>query len=119
MSLLVSSRAGQDDAPVIGASRARYAWAALGAALCVAALGIAGYELATHRGADPYAPLTAGQLWFDLHVGSLNVVQAVVQRYVHPGLWDPVITFLLRWPLWSLLGGAGVALVMLFPLRSG
>jgi hypothetical protein len=45
-----------------------------------------------------WAPITLGQLWFDLSRSSLNLVQAVVQRYIHPYLWDPIIiTILLCW----------------------
>jgi hypothetical protein len=45
-----------------------------------------------------WAPLALGQLWFDLNRSSLNLVQAVVQRYIHPFLWDPIIvTILLCW----------------------
>jgi hypothetical protein len=45
-----------------------------------------------------WAPIALGQLWFDLHRSSLNLVQAVVQRYIHPFLWDPIIiTILLCW----------------------
>ena len=45
-----------------------------------------------------WAPIALGQLWFDLNRSSLNLVQAVVQRYIHPFLWDPVIvSILLCW----------------------
>jgi len=45
----------------------------------------------------------AGQLWYALDSTSLNTVQAVVQRYVHPGLWDNVIVPLLLRPAWEAL----------------
>ena len=45
-----------------------------------------------------WAPIALGQLWYNLNPSSLNLVQAVVQRYIHPFLWDPIIiTFLLWW----------------------
>jgi hypothetical protein len=45
-----------------------------------------------------WAPIALGQLWFDLNRSSLNLVQAVVQRYIHPFLWDPIIvSILLCW----------------------
>ncbi len=59
-----------------------------------------------------------GELWFRLDPGSLNLMQAVVQRYLWPGLWDPVIVWLLRWPIWSLLGGVGVVLATVHLARS-
>jgi len=66
-----------------------------------------------------YRVISAGQAWFDLNVASLNLMQAVIQRYVHPLLWDPVIAGVLQWPVWSLLGGPGAFLVLAFPLRGG
>jgi hypothetical protein len=42
--------------------------------------------------------LAGGQLWFDLHSPSLNTFQAVVQRYIHAGLWDNVLVPLLLRP---------------------
>lgn len=45
-----------------------------------------------------WAPIALGQLWYDLDRSSLNLAQAVVQRYIHPFLWDPIIvTILLCW----------------------
>ena len=45
-----------------------------------------------------WAPIALGQLWYDLNRSSLNLVQAVVQRYIHPFLWDPIIvSILLCW----------------------
>ena len=45
-----------------------------------------------------WAPIALGQLWYNLSPSSLNLVQAVVQRYIHPFLWDPIIvTILLCW----------------------
>ena len=49
-------------------------------------------------------PRSAGQVWFNIHVASLNLMQALVQRFLHPLLWDPVIATMLQWPAWSLLG---------------
>jgi hypothetical protein len=91
--------------------------AALGLVLSLAALGVAGHDLAVFIGTNRYDPTTAGRMWFELHVGSLNLAQAIVQRYVHPGLWDPIAVSVLRWPLWSLLGGIGVVLLSLLPAR--
>lgn len=39
-----------------------------------------------------------GQTWFQLHTASLTGLQVLVERYVSPYLWDPVITTLLRQP---------------------
>lgn len=44
----------------------------------------------------PFPPL--GQLWFDLSPGTLNLSQAIVQRYLSPAIWDPGIQSLLALP---------------------
>ena len=60
-----------------------------------------------------WAPIALGQLWFDLNRSSLNLVQAVVQRYIHPFLWDPIIvTILLCWAF-AVLMVLGVAILAL------
>ena len=70
----------------------------LGWLLLLAALGALGYDLAQlyHGAGFGLSPL--GQIWFDIDAPSLNLVQAVVERYIWPPLWDPGITTLLLWP---------------------
>jgi hypothetical protein len=65
-----------------------------------------------------WAPLALGQLWYDLNRSSLNVVQAVVQRYIHPFLWDPIIvSILLSWAFAVLLF-LGALLLVIFRRRN-
>ena len=65
-----------------------------------------------------WAPIALGQLWFDLDRSSLNLVQAVVQRYVHPFLWDPIIvTILLCWAF-AVLMVLGLVILALFGWRT-
>ena len=73
--------------------------------LCVA--GIAAWL--TVQGQDLSA--AAGQVWYQTHAGSLNLIQAVVERYVSQTLWDEALFPALLWPTWVLL--AGLALVFL------
>ena len=47
------------------------------------------------------ATAITGQLWFELDNGSLNLVQAITQRYIAPFLWDPLAITVLNWPLWQ------------------
>lgn len=54
-----------------------------------------------------------GETWFKLDVGSLNQAQAVIQRYVHPALWDPIILWVLGLPGWVVLGTPGLLLTIL------
>lgn len=72
------------------------------------------YELLVALNSGSYRVIASGELWFRLHPTSLNLAQAVTQRYVHPGLWDPVIVGMLQWPAWSILGAPGAVLVLLF-----
>jgi hypothetical protein len=72
--------------------------------LCAAALGIAFVAvIVLGRGGD-----LLGQVWFDTHHASLNLSQAIIQRYVHPVLWDPGVVTLLGWPSWVALATAAI-----------
>jgi hypothetical protein len=60
-----------------------------------------------------WAPIALGQFWYELNRSSLNLAQAIVQRYIHPFLWDPIIvTVLLCWafPVLIVLGALILAL---------
>ncbi len=64
-----------------------------------------------------WAPIALGQLWYQLDRSSLNLVQAVIQRYIHPFLWDPIIvTILLSWAF-AVLMILGVLLLVAFRKR--
>jgi hypothetical protein len=64
-----------------------------------------------------WQPIALGQLWYDLNRASLNLVQAVVQRYIHPFLWDPIIvSILLSWAFLVLMV-LGVLLLIVFRRR--
>ena len=60
-----------------------------------------------------WQPQALGQLWFTLDSGSLNLTQAIVQRYLHPWLWDPALVQLLLWPAWVLPGALAIVLFLL------
>ena len=68
-----------------------------------------------------FAPMVAGQLWFAVDryfgSGSLNLVQAVIQRYIWPPFWDPVITTILLCWAWAVLAVPGALLVWVSTLR--
>ena len=38
-----------------------------------------------------------------IDIGSLNLSQAVIQRYISPWLWDPAIQTVLTAPAWLVL----------------
>lgn len=60
-----------------------------------------------------WRPRALGQVWFELDSGSLNLMQAVVQRYLHPWLWDPAFVQLLLWPAWVVPGVLAILLFLL------
>jgi hypothetical protein len=68
-------------------------------------------------GTGHWAPIVLGQLWYELNPSSLNLVQAVTQRYIHPFLWDPIIlSVLLSWAF-AVLMFLGLLLLVLFRKR--
>src|SRR6516162_11838373 len=65
-----------------------------------------------------WAPIALGQLWYQLNRSSLNLVQAVIQRYIHPFLWDPIIvSVLLSWAF-AVLMILGALLLVVFRRRN-
>jgi hypothetical protein len=65
-----------------------------------------------------WAPIALGQLWYDLNRSSLNLVQAVTQRYIHPFLWDPIIVSLLLSWAFAILMVLGLLLLVVFRRRA-
>lgn len=55
--------------------------------------------------------MAAGEMWFRLAPDSLNLVQAVIQRYLIPELWDPVLQTVLLWPAAAVLLVPGLLLI--------
>jgi len=91
----------------------------VGWALAAVALVILAYDLNAYSETGAYRAIPFGELWFNVHVTSLNLIQAFVQRHLHPFLWDPIITAALQWPAWSLLGAPAAILVAIAPSRRG
>lgn len=78
-------------------------------------LGLAGLALALAGGVlavrDRAAAL--GDVWYGLDPGSLNLLQAVTQRYLSPDLWDGAAVPLLLAPAWIVLLLPGLVLLAL------
>ena len=89
----------------------------IGWLLILAALGVAGWELFVFFQGGPYQTLSLGRLWFKIAHSSLNLVQAVIQRYVTPKLWDPVLVSILKLPAWVSFAVLGIALIVVFRRR--
>ncbi|WP_196260804.1 hypothetical protein [Pelagibacterium limicola] len=56
--------------------------------------------------------------WDDFFPGTLRTAQDYVETAAHPLLWAPVITTLLSWPGWAVLGGLGIAFALLSRTRN-
>jgi predicted membrane protein len=65
-----------------------------------------------------WVPIAVGQLWYDLNRSSLNLVQALVQRYIHPFLWDPIIVTILLWWAFAVLMVLGLLILALSGRRA-
>lgn len=80
--------------------------------LVLGALAIGAAELRAWSGDGGTHIIAAGELWFKVSPNSLNLVQAVVQRHLHPALWDDVMRPLLLLPAWAVLAALGVLLAV-------
>jgi len=90
----------------------RYVLCILAALFALAAMAAAGWAMALGGLAGIWErPL--GELWFALHPGSLNLIQAVVERYVWAPLWDPGIVSILYLPAVLALGAPAAVLIVL------
>jgi len=59
-----------------------------------------------------WQPLSLGQFWYDVNSPSLNLFQAVVQRFTVPELWDYLFQPILSLPAWLVL--ASIAILLMF-----
>lgn len=53
-----------------------------------------------------------------LFPGTIDALRVAVQENLHPLVWDPVITTLLAWPGWAVIGVLGLVLAILGRSRS-
>jgi len=79
-------------------------------ALAVVAAGV---EAIASLQAGEWRPMALGQVWYDLDRGSINLMQAVIQRYLHPAIWDPGVIEVLQWPAWFVALIPATALILL------
>lgn len=92
---------------------------AIGVALLAAGLGIAIFDIVLWMVAGVLDPTTLGGMWFAIHKASLNVTQAVIQRYIAAWLWDPIIQWVLLQPAAAVLGLPGALLTWIgWPRRN-
>ncbi len=62
-------------------------------------------------------PMALGQLWYEINRSSLNLVQAVIQRYLSAQLWDRIIVNILLWWAFAVLIGLGLIFLFFFRRR--
>lgn len=88
-------------------------WRVIGWILFLAGLSVLARDVIAWFDTKIWAPIAVGQLWYEIDRSSLNLVQAVIQRYVSPFLWDRIIlNILLCWAS-ALLIGLGAAVLLL------
>ena len=78
----------------------------LGFWIFAAALVALVHDGARSIAANAVVVTSLGELWFSLSPPSLNLTQAVIERYTLPFLWDPVL-------LWVLKAPAAVVLIVI------
>lgn len=83
---------------------------AAGALLLLADVHISGMGL-------DYRPAALGLYWHEWDAASLNLLQAVIERYVLPQLWSFVLLPLLLTPAWMVAALSGAALIALSQKR--
>ena len=89
----------------------------VGAIFVLAGVLALGADLVSSLASGTFAMKALGQFWYELHPSSLNVLQAVVQRYLLPDFWDQVIVTLLLWPTWLVFAGLGGILFLVLRRR--
>ena len=89
----------------------------IGWILVVAGIAILARDIFGWINTGPLVFVAAGELWFTLHDGSLNLIQAVTQRYIWPQLWDPIAVTVLLWPAFLVVGVPGLILSWVFRRR--
>ncbi|MCB1472723.1 MAG: hypothetical protein H6878_04870 [Rhodobiaceae bacterium] len=70
----------------------------LGFWLFAAALVALVHDGARSIAASSLVVTSLGELWFSISAPSLNLTQAVIERYLHSVLWDPVMVSILQAP---------------------
>jgi len=74
--------------------------------LVTAVIGV--YEVAEYVDNGDRSLTALGELWFKFHASSLNLMQAVVQRYLHEEIWDTAVRPVLLQPALFIFGGVAL-----------
>jgi hypothetical protein len=93
-------------------------WRIIGWIMFLAGLSVLVRDVIAWFTTKVWAPIAVGQLWYELDRSSLNLVQAVIQRYVSPFLWDRIIVNILLCWAFAVLIGLGALVLLLSRSRS-
>jgi hypothetical protein len=88
-------------------------WRALGLIVLLAGLSVLTRDLTHWSATKIWAPIAFGQLWYELDRSSLNLTQAVIQRYASPFLWNRIIVRILLCWAFAVLIAVGAAILFL------
>src|SRR3974390_512152 len=91
----------------------------IGWIIFLAGVGVLVRDLAVWIDRGHWAPIALGQLWYQLNRSSLNLVQAVIERYLHPYLWSPIIVSILLCWAFPMLMVSGALFLAVFRRRVG
>ena len=83
----------------------------IGWILVLMGLGALGYDLMILLEKGTFKMSVWGELWYELHPGSLNLYQALIERYVHPAIWDQFLAPLLLYKAFYLFAITGLVMV--------
>lgn len=84
-----------------------------GMAFLILAMIAMGIELVGMWQTGQWRSVEAGQLWINLHYTSLATTHELVERHIHPAVWNPLMMWILRQPAWTVAGLPGIALLLI------
>ena len=73
------------------------------------------YDYVIHGG---NVVLLAGEVWYVLSPSSINLVQAVIERYVWAPLWADVFLPILQMPFWLFCGALTIIFLLFWSVGS-
>lgn len=78
--------------------------------LAIVALGA---EILMSVQAGEWVALAVGDVWAEIDRNSIALVQAGLERHVHPYLFDPVLLTILLWRAWLVAGVPALIILLL------
>ena len=89
----------------------------LGALLLLGGIASGVGDLMAWQETGSFRLSAAGERWFQYSPDTLNLAQALTQRYLSPEVWDPYLQTVLLWPAVLVLTVPGLILLWLFRRR--